>query len=64
MFKPLLALSLLVLISPGQAMTNESTLRVNSFTVQCEGVAPMTCLQVQASDSPDAGKWSNFYSAI
>jgi heat shock protein HslJ len=64
MFKPLLVLFLLVLISPGQAMNNESTLRVNSFTVQCEGVGPMTCLQVQEGDSPEPGKWENFYSSI
>lgn len=64
MFKPLLVLFLLVLISPGQAMNNESTLRVNSFTVQCEGVAPMTCLQVQEGDSLEPGKWENFYSSI
>lgn len=64
MFKPLLVLLLLVLISPGQAMNNESTLRVNSFTVQCEGVGPMTCLQVQEGDSPEPGKWDNFYSSI
>jgi heat shock protein HslJ len=64
MFKPLLVLLLLVLISPGQAMNNESILWVNSFTVQCEGVAPMTCLQVQESDSPEPGKWMNFYSSI
>ena len=45
-------------------MNNESILWVNSFTVQCEGVAPMTCLQVQESDAPEQGKWRNFYSSI
>ena len=64
MYKPLLTLSLLVLISPGQAMTNESIFWINSFTVQCVGVAPMTCMQVQESDSLEPGKWNNFYSRI
>jgi len=45
-------------------MNNESILWINSFTVQCEGVAPMTCLQVQESESPEPGKWGNFYSRI
>ena len=45
-------------------MNNESILWVNSFTVQCEGVAPMNCLQVQESDAPEQGKWRNFYASI
>jgi heat shock protein HslJ len=55
---------LLLLTSSTLAMNNESTFWINSFTVQCEGVAPMTCLQVQESDKPEPGKWSNFYSRI
>jgi heat shock protein HslJ len=55
---------LLLLASSVQAMAAESTLWVNSFTVECEGVAPMTCLQVQEGDSPKPGKWENFYSNI
>jgi heat shock protein HslJ len=55
---------LLSLASSTQAMAAESTLWVNSFTVECEGVAPMTCLQVQEGDSPEPGKWENFYSSI
>jgi heat shock protein HslJ len=55
---------LLLLASSVQAMATESTLWVNSFTVECEGVAPMTCLQVQEGDSPKPGKWENFYSNI
>jgi heat shock protein HslJ len=55
---------LLLLTSSTHAMTNESTFWINSFTVQCEGVAPMTCLQVQESDIPEPGKWNNFYSRI
>ncbi|MEJ2315995.1 MAG: DUF4377 domain-containing protein [Gammaproteobacteria bacterium] len=55
---------LLLLASSVQAMAAESTLWVNSFTVECEGVAPMTCLQVQEGDSPEPGKWENFYSNI
>jgi heat shock protein HslJ len=57
-------LLLLLLASFAQAMDDESIVWVNSFTVQCEGVAPMTCLQVQESDSPEPGKWGNFYSRI
>jgi heat shock protein HslJ len=60
----LFALVLLFLTSSAKAMTGESTLWVNSFTVQCEGVGPMTCLQVQEGDSPEPGKWENFYSSI
>lgn len=55
---------LLFLTSSVQAMNNESILWINSFTVQCEGVAPMTCLQVQESDLPEPGNWRNFYSPI
>ena len=60
----LLPFMLLFLTSSGQAMNNESTIWINSFTVQCEGVAPMTCMQVQESDLPESGKWNNFYSRI
>ena len=57
-------LLLLLLTSFAQAMDDESIFWINSFTVQCEGVAPMTCLQVQESESPEPGKWGNFYSRI
>ena len=60
----LVTVLLLFLASSVHAMDDESILWINSFTVQCEGVAPMNCLQVQESDSPEPGKWRNFYSSI
>ncbi|MFD2203031.1 DUF4377 domain-containing protein [Shivajiella indica] len=37
---------------------------VNSSKVPCEGVAPMSCLQVQESETIEEGKWKFFYSNI
>ena len=60
----LLLFLLLFLASSAHAMDDGSILWINSFIVQCEGVAPMNCLQVQESDAPEQGKWRNFYSSI
>lgn len=43
---------------------NEFTYWVNSYKVSCEGVGKMTCLLIQKSETPEPGKWVNFYSAI
>ncbi|WP_297097583.1 META domain-containing protein [uncultured Draconibacterium sp.] len=37
---------------------------VNSYRVDCVGVGPMKCLLVQKAETPEAGKWTNFYSKI
>ncbi|WP_319500381.1 META domain-containing protein [uncultured Draconibacterium sp.] len=37
---------------------------VNSYKVDCVGVGPMKCMLVQKGETPDPGKWTNFYSKI
>lgn len=43
---------------------NEKTYWVNSYKVDCVGVAPMKCLLVQRGESVVEGQWQNFYSNI
>lgn len=40
------------------------TLWVNSATVDCVGVGPMKCLQVQQGEAIDEEQWKMFYSGI
>ena len=37
---------------------------VNSYRVDCVGVGPMKCMLVQKGETPEPGKWTNFYSKI
>jgi len=37
---------------------------VNSYTVDCVGVSPMKCLQIQKGENMVEGEWQNFYSQI
>lgn len=37
---------------------------VNSYKVDCTGVGPMQCFQVQNNKSIEPGQWVNFYSKI
>jgi heat shock protein HslJ len=37
---------------------------VNSYLVDCAGVAPMKCMLVQKGETPDEGQWQNFYGKI
>jgi heat shock protein HslJ len=37
---------------------------VNSSKMPCQGVGPMTCLQVQEGEEIEEGKWLNFFSTI
>lgn len=37
---------------------------INSVKIACEGVAPMSCLQIQKRDEIDPEAWESFYSAI
>jgi heat shock protein HslJ len=43
---------------------NTISLWINSQTVDCVGVGPMKCMQVQESDTIQEGQWQNFYSKI
>ena len=44
--------------------TNPYAMWVKGVQVNCTGVGPMKCLQVQKSDNIVPGKWQNFYSEI
>ncbi len=44
--------------------TKDSIYWVNSLEVNCEGVAPRTCLQVQKGDELIPGNWETFYAEI
>lgn len=46
------------------ANVSENTYWVNSFKVDCVGVGPMSCLQIQRGDELGATEWQNFYSNI
>lgn len=54
-------------ISACNKQTDEAnivSLWINSQTVDCVGVAPMKCMQVQESDSIKQDDWKSFYSKI
>ncbi|MCR9014068.1 DUF4377 domain-containing protein [Aquiflexum gelatinilyticum] len=44
--------------------TEEKVFWINSTKLPCQGVGPMTCLQIQESPEIEDGKWNNFYSNI
>jgi len=62
---PIFALISLTIITSCQSMkktpATTSIYWINSLFVDCEGVAPMKCLQVKKSEN---GTWENFYSKI
>ena len=43
---------------------NEYIYWINSYKVSCEGVAPMSCLQIQKGDTLKEHGWNNFYDNI
>ncbi|HSH19293.1 MAG TPA: DUF4377 domain-containing protein, partial [Draconibacterium sp.] len=43
---------------------NPYTMWIKGIQVDCTGVGPMKCLQVQKNDVIEAGKWQNFYGDI
>lgn len=45
-------------------MANEIILFVNSAKVDCTGVGPMKCLEIQESEKVVPGKWQLFYNSI
>lgn len=44
--------------------SNEQIYWINSHKVECTGVAPMVCIQIQKSETVDAGNWQLFYDSI
>ncbi len=42
----------------------EKTIWINSYKVDCQGVAPMSCLQFQENDELQYEGWSNLYQSI
>lgn len=44
--------------------TNSYIMWVKGIQVDCTGVGPMKCLQVQKNDFIEPGKWQNFYTEI
>ncbi|EMS33597.1 hypothetical protein C943_04476 [Mariniradius saccharolyticus AK6] len=44
--------------------TVEKTFWINSAKLPCQGVGPMSCLQVQDGEKIEEGKWQNFFSNI
>lgn len=42
----------------------EKVFWVNSSKVPCQGVGPMSCLQIQETAEIEEGKWLNFFSSI
>jgi heat shock protein HslJ len=50
-------------ITDNQEM-GEKIIWINSSKVPCEGVGPMTCLQIQEGEEIEDGKWLNFFSNI
>jgi len=49
--------------TPNETSTTE-TWWINSAKVECTGVAPMSCLQIQKGEIIDSEKWEFFYSTI
>jgi len=47
-----------------QIATNPYIMWVKGAKVDCTGVGPMKCMQVQKNDVIEPGKWQNFYSEI
>ncbi len=47
-----------------QKKMNEFTYWVNSTKVDCMGIGPMSCMQVQKGSSVKESQWTSFYSAI
>lgn len=60
----LLSILLLIVSCTQQEADNEFTYWVNSYTVDCVGVAPMRCMLIQKGETLVAGEWQNFYSQI
>jgi heat shock protein HslJ len=44
--------------------TVEKTFWINSAKLPCQGVGPMSCLQVQDGEKIEEGRWQNFFSNI
>lgn len=44
--------------------TMEKTFWINSAKLPCQGVGPMSCLQVQDGEKIEEGQWQNFFSNI
>jgi heat shock protein HslJ len=44
--------------------TVEKTFWINSAKLPCQGVGPMSCLQVQDGEKIEEGQWQNFFSNI
>jgi heat shock protein HslJ len=44
--------------------TVEKTFWINSAKLPCQGVGPMSCLQVQDGEKIEDGRWQNFFSDI
>ncbi len=57
-------LLLVVLFSCSTTKNNEFTYWVNSSKVDCMGVAPMKCLQVQKSEKLSESAWESFFAPI
>ncbi len=59
---------MLVACSATKQTTNnpkvEKTIWINSYKVDCEGVAPMSCLQYQENEVLQYDGWLNFYQSI
>lgn len=45
-------------------MMEEKEFWINSTKLPCQGVGPMTCLQIQEGAEIEEGKWLNFFSNI
>lgn len=57
-------LSLVCLSFLFQSCTDQPAFWVNSYTVNCSGVGPRTCLLVQKGKEIVDGEWKNFYANI
>ncbi len=56
--------AMLLFTACSSTLSIEKTYWVNSKKVDCVGVAPMKCLQIQKGNSIQAGKWEYLYSNI
>ncbi|HYQ56060.1 MAG TPA: META domain-containing protein [Draconibacterium sp.] len=54
----------IVLLASCSSQSEYTTFWVNSYKVDCVGVGPMKCMLVQKGETPEPGKWTNFYSKI
>lgn len=56
--------SLLLVATLFSCSTQKNVYWVNSSKVDCVGVGPMSCMQVQKGNTMEEAQWQNFYSSI